>query len=210
MYKITFKMISPISFIDVPIFDSIISFCEYLEKYKRITDYKKPVCHFEQFSIEHILKKENEFYLCSFAVFDGIDSIEKWRKRWHSRHDYLADFGKAKRRVHTGSGELRSYDMPISIHSAKEIIFYFDGDAKYIENLIKKNLIGIGKKVKYGFGWFSDFEIEKSDKKEMLYYRTLPESYQDKFPKYKKTYGSYQIPYWNIENYKNIISPILK
>lgn len=215
MYKIIFNLLTPIAFIDLPIFDSILSYCVYQKKYRKITDYNSPSGKeiIEDFEKDIPLKKnESGFFYCSFMCFENdIESIAKWRKRWKSKYDKIANFKKAKRQVHIGQGYFKSYDMPLLIHSIDKVWFYFNGDKEKIEELINNNLYAIGKKVKAGWGWIKNFKIEESNKEKMLYYRTLPnkKNIYEKLNKMNHNYdiefGSYKLPYWKMDNFEDII-----
>ena len=166
MYKITFNMTSPIAIIDDITLDAIISYCVY-QKFRKEYDVRTASGSEVDPNKQDIPIKKHEsgFYLSSYLFLDGeMESVDRWRKRWESRYDHLVDFGKAKRRIHTGSGQYKSYDMPILIKSTKKIFAYFESDnVGSVDDLINNYLIGIGKKVKIGYGWFSSFMIEKID-----------------------------------------------
>jgi len=216
MYKITFEMISPICYTELPIFDSIIAFCEYCEKHRMYTDSHSPIGHeVLEFDIP-IQKHSAGFYLASYLCFSNeIEGVDSWKKRWHEKDDNIVHFGKGKRRVHTGMGEFKNFDMPMVIHSVKEASFYFDGDKDYIEYLVCTHLTGLGKKTSMGFGWFKSLAIEKSCEKEKLLYRPLP--FVDTTEKinglginpanYVSSFGSYRLPYWKPEYKEKILIP---
>ena len=221
IYEIKLKINSPISFMmqELPCFDSIIAFCVYQDN-KIKSDFHTP--HGNEV-IDYPLpieKHESGIYLSSMMMFDEfVESCDSWKKRWENRFDHISDFGKAKRRVHTGSGKYKSYNMPVVINSIGEVSFVFKGNKKEVERLINKHLYGIGKKVNTGFGWFDSFEIKecKKSKQYLIYYRPLNKEFVDhkdfmkvfpfKFKKIRKTYGGFYPPYWKFENMGNIFIP---
>jgi len=217
-YKIKFKMSSPIAYTDIPIFDSIISYAVYQKYFRKNTDIKTSNGSEINKNIEKLIpikKHKLGFYLCSYGIIEKKEiSIDKWRKRWNSRHDFLSYFGKAKRKVNIGSGYYKSYDMPIVINSVDNIVFYFIGDKNKIKELVDY-IVGIGKKVKAGFGWFSSFEITIAEKEEQKYllFRPLPlkvmadNIFKDRDFSYVNDYGSYRAPYWLGEYQENILIP---
>lgn len=174
MYKITFEMLAPIIYYDLPIFDSVIAYCKYQE-YKQFSDYHTPhgdeIIEFELPFIKH----ELGFYLASYMCFnENIEGEDAWRKQWESKYDDIVDFGKAQRKINVGSGQFKSYDIPFVTYHSKQVWFYFDGDKDAIEHLVKKYLNGLGKKSVIGYGNFSKFNITESDQEQMVYYRPLP------------------------------------
>ena len=221
MFKITFDFTgyaSPMSFMlhQPPVFDSIISYCIYNNRYRKKTDYC--TCTGKELNYTKIEPhmpiekwKNGGFYLASNMFYDSmIEYTDYWTKRWNRKHDDIAYFGKAKRRIHTGSGSFKSYKMPFVTMSIREAWFYFQGDVKKVEKLIGEHLYGIGKKVNEGAGWFSSFKIEEAPTKEnaRVFCRPVPKAFvQDNFNiitansfKIKTAFGAYKPPYWLPEN----------
>jgi len=216
IYKITFNMTSPISFIDKPIFDSMVMYCEY-QKQRLVTDFHTPTGkEIINFDIP-IDKHEDGYYLASYMFLDNnCEGQDTWKKRWENKYDYIVNFGNTKKRIHTGSGKFKSYNIPINIVSTKNVWFYFSGDATKVKKMVDKYLIGIGKKIKIGFGWFSGFTIEKEYDDSFVYYRPLPGFYSETdlkrifkhIPHYEKTFGAWKVPYWLPQNQEKIIKAL--
>jgi hypothetical protein len=99
--------------------------------------------------------------LSSIMLFsEDIEYEGSWKKRWCSKHDDLTDFKKNKRKIHTGKGAFKSYDMPLALHNISSVWFYFEGDANEVSRLIDRHLTGIGKKISQGYGFFSSYKIQ--------------------------------------------------
>lgn len=172
MYKITFYLNSPISFIETPVFDSLIAYCYmkeyYSEKIKfrslfinetELFDFRKV----EDFPIK--LSEDKSYFIASYMFYNkeqAINYTESYKKRWCNKYDFIADFGKNKRQIKIDSGRFKSYDMPINVYSLEKVWFFFDSDnIKELEYLITKHLYGIGKKTSQGYGEIKNIEIEK-------------------------------------------------
>jgi hypothetical protein len=219
MFKITFELYSPVSYIDLPVFDSILAYCLYSSQQK-ITNYHTPTGKEVRNSTLKtdipLIKHELGFYLASYMCCNEIiEGVDSWKKRWENNHDRIVNFGRSKRRVTTGMGETKSYNMPVQINITNKVWFYFDtSNIKRLEKLLKNNLYGIGKKVKMGFGFFRNFNIENSKEEDMLFFRPLPQTALkialEKFGNIKQTFGSYKIPYWLPQNQQKIIIPKLR
>lgn len=211
-HKITFNMTSPISYMTLPIFDSILAYAEYCMR-RKISDAKTP--HGNEITEEPLPLEKHpnyDFYLASYMFAEHIEEgLDAWRKRWDARHDQLANFGKARRRINTASGEFKSFDIPVVTQSTKAVWFYFKGNADGVE-LILKELNGIGKKSDIGFGWFSDFEIEDA-KEDMTLCRPLPMEFVKTNLKelqglsLSSGFGSWRMPYWKAEYQEKIVIP---
>jgi len=209
MYKITFKMVSPVVLMDNVTFDSILAYCVY-SHYRKITDIKtsggKEIDESKQ-DIP-VTKHKDGFYLASWDITtEEHESVERWRKRWDNTNDRLADFKKAKRKIDTARGKYKSYDMPIVVKSIDEISFYFKSkEVGKVSFFINNYLVGIGKKVKMGYGWFSGFEIEKVKDSDVLYYRPTPKNFKSPL-KTIDGFGGIKPPYWH--NQQDIKIPSL-
>jgi len=210
VYKIVFNFKSPISFMpyELPIFDSIMMWCQYLKFKENKYDFHTPIGHEVNLNLDiPIEKSKYGFYYASELFFDEkIESVDMWKKQWEGRYDNLVNFGNKKARIHIGSGLYKSYNMPIVTFFIKRGWFYFSGDVNAITDLIDKYLFGIGKKNKIGFGWFYDFDIKIADSDEIgnVLSRPLPCEFiknEIDFSKkvgfsIKKSFGSYRCPYW--------------
>ena len=159
MYKITFNIEAPICFIDHPIFDGLILYCHMKKKYGNVlVEYNEnELCEIP------IKIHEEEYPLSSIMFFDkSIEFIDTWKKRWDNQNDDLSDFKGKKRKIIINRAKFKSYQVPINLNSIKKVWFFFESDnIKEISLLLNNYLVGIGKKVSQGFGFFSSFKIEK-------------------------------------------------
>jgi hypothetical protein len=200
-------MSSTISFIDEPIFDSIIAYCWTKEVFGQFwpkIDFKQNKGFYDNIP----LKKHKHGYFIASSMFYkwDIDSTEIRRRRWHSRDDNLAFFGKNKRKVQIDGFEFKSRSIPYIVHSIPEVWFYFDGDPGRIESLVKNHLPGIGKDIARGHGFFDSFEITKSDIPEI--YRPIPVKYINN-SKGALKYCAWQVPYYCMEK-EHCQCPVIK
>jgi len=213
MYKIIFNMISPICYLDLPIFDGIIASCLYKEYCEKNNLSKKQSLNIEKLiDFDFPFKKEKDYCLTSIMFFDKkyIEGITFWRKAWDNKNDYFVDFEGKKKKIKINSGIYKNYKMPLSYVYTNKVWFYFESeDIKRIKKLIDNYLIGIGKKVTYGFGWFKDYEIietkEISFKDKLL--RPIPFKETDLDGELKMC--GYKSPYWLSNNIKLCRYPIL-
>lgn len=174
MYKITFELKSPISFIEPPVFDSIIAYCYMKEYYPEKMKFKDLSLDSESkidfLSFENFPIKKHEsglYFLSSFMQYEkekGLNFTGSWKKRWDNKHDKIADFGKSKRQIEIDKGAFKSYDMPLNLYVLPKVWFYFDSDnIKEVEKLVTKHLYGLGKKTSQGYGEISNIQIETLD-----------------------------------------------
>jgi CRISPR type IV-associated protein Csf3 len=165
MYKITFHLTSPISFIDRPIFDGLLAYCYLREKHGSLLQKLSLTTEeMDDFSGLPLVRHPDGWFLASWMLFDEEKATEytgSWKKRWAAQHDHLVDFGKKVAKVRTTGGPFKAYDQPIVLHSVRKVWFFFASeDVKEVERLLSRHLFGIGKKTSQGYGQFSHFEIE--------------------------------------------------
>lgn len=164
MYKITFRMKSPIAFIDRLCFDGVLAWC-YLKDKHGIVEQKQSYNNPEDlFNDMPILKHPDGWFIASWMLYDeeqAVESTGSWKKRWANEHDHFADFGKKKAAVMINKGDHKSYDMPIVIQRIAKVWFYFASDnVDRVRALVQNHLWGLGKKTGMGFGEIESFEIE--------------------------------------------------
>jgi len=214
-----------------PVFDSIIAGLVYEES--------KTAFHYNTPTGSNILDKggdlkdkrllplwfhKDKYYLTSFMMWNQEntkESLDSWKKRFESQNARILDFGKRKKRIHSGSGFFKSYDMPISTLVTDKVWFYFKGNPKEVKRLLDNYFVGLGKKTNIGFGWIDRYEIfDYTDVPEVtpfIYYRRLPKTkttaevvYKFFDNKFKLGYGAFKMPYWVPEFQQEIIIPLLQ
>lgn len=196
MYKITFNFVSPICFIDQPVFDSIIAYALIKEKQGSVIQ-KLNLDQIDDFSELPIKKHKDGYFISSVMFFnENINSTGSWKKRWANKYDFIADFGKSKRKINITRSEFKSYDVPINLYSIKQGWFYFDSDnIDRVKELIDKYIVGIGKKISQGYGFFDSYTIESSNVNfDKILMRPIPANKTD-LPGIIK-YTGWKPPYW--------------
>lgn len=154
--------------------------------------------------IEKVFYKDDKYiYKASFGMFDGVESIEKWKKKYPLNYiDYIN-----KNTVRLGSGTRKDYNMPMICYSVYKIVFYCIGEQVNIEKLLEK-INFIGKKSSQGYGKVKKWEIKRVNKEGCLWYkRQLPAiKLFEKYLDFKKESHIRQIettcrpPYWARKN----------
>ena len=211
-YKIIFLLNSPISFLDTPTFDGVLSYAYAREILpdaafsQKLNIDKSEIIDFSNMPIEI---HEKGYFMASKMFFDetnGVESIQKWRKRWANKYDNIADFGKQQRKVDVARGAFKSYDMPIIVKHIPVVWFYFKTDNIYeVKRLVSKHIHFLGKKRAQGYGEILKFEIEQSNYEFVGAFRPIPLRLADvdinKFEDVKFTHCAWKPPYWMPENF---------
>lgn len=218
-YKITFKLATPISFIDIPTFDGILSYAFAREKLKGHRFVQKLNIEREEmldFSEMPIAIHEKGYFMASRMFWDETKAIEhtqRWRKRWANKHDKIADFGKNQRKIEINKGAFKNYDMPLRVVSIDKVWFYFQSESmQEVDRLIRKWVYFLGKKRSQGYGEISSFDIEKAEFDFSKIFRPIPvelfEIDLKKFEKIEIRYCAWKPPYWLLENFDECYTPI--
>lgn len=208
MYKITFTLKSPVSFIEKPTFDGMLAWCWMKEKYgtvpQKLNLEKEELENFDELPLE---KHHDGYFMASWMLYNEGQALEftgSWKKRWANEHDHLTDFSGKKRKIRTSAGEFKAYNMPIVLNRIKEVWFYFESDNVAMVKKLLSHLWGIGKKTSQGYGEIGGFAIEEIDFNpfEGKVIRPVPAKVED-----LKQSGTlsvrmmgYKPPYWLPEN----------
>lgn len=207
MYKITFKLKSPVSFIELPTFDGILAWCYMKDKYG-IVEQKLTIDNPESFDDMPLCKHPDGYFIASWIQYEKEKSIEftgSWKKRWDNRHEHLTDFGKKVRKVRSNAGEYKAYDMPIVLQNIKDVWFFFASEnIERVRYLVANHLWGIGKKTSQGYGEIDSFEITEIDNNPFLetVLRPIPVNQTDlsNLQNLSVKLMGYRPPYWLPEN----------
>lgn len=184
MYKVKIEMSSPICFTERPVFDSILAYCWMKEHFSSQMRYH--ALHIEEDTIIDFRGKipldytegYHGFFLSSYMCSNTeIPSSSFWRKSWDSDNDDISDFQGKRRKVAIGEGEFKSYLIPLSTFVSPEVWFYIECKPEQIHEisyLLHAHLIGIGKKVNQGFGWWKRIDISLCEWRDIQKMRPIP------------------------------------
>lgn len=218
-YNLFITFYSPLIYYQPPVFDSIVAYClaREMDRKRSIVFIQRPqrVPKNEIESFHKIIEHHTCFYplpMASYLMPIGVpvDFLDTWKKQFDSKFVHLADFGKAKRRVHTGSGHYRSYSAQMPAKAVTSAYFAFIGDGQKILDLMQNNLTGIGKKVSEGFGWIDKIEIKEVEYThfDIARMRPVPLQLAEKYNiTGKKIISGWKSPYWLKENICECVVP---
>ena len=138
--------------------------------------------------------------MASFLQVDGaIEYLDSWKKRFHSKHVHLVDFGKARRRINTASGKYRSYNQHLPAKVLDRGSFVFIGNGSVVMELMEDYVPGIGKKVSEGFGWIDGLDLTDSELSwnDILLMRPVPLPVAEKYGiSGNRRICGWRPPYW--------------
>jgi CRISPR type IV-associated protein Csf3 len=112
--------------------------------------------------LNKVLDKQYGVYCTSIGLGDSKEYISSWCKRWDDKNDDMVKFkGKGKQRIDIGSGNFKSYHMPLVIKSYKNITFYVRGDMENVKELLENYIYYLGKKSSQGYGQIRKWEFKE-------------------------------------------------
>jgi CRISPR type IV-associated protein Csf3 len=210
-YKITFNLTSPLAMQQTIMFDGLLAYAYFQE---HAPDKEKNIgrLSFDEiydFSGMPLVLNERGYHMASWLLYEkemAAEQIHTALKKWEEGLDHMADFGKAKRAVMIDRGEFKTTQIPIRVVNVPQVWFYFQSDnVGEVQRLIEKHIVGIGKKISRGYGFFSRFDIEEAENVfETQILRPIPvdESeveYTVEGRSYE--YRAWKMPYWLPENF---------
>jgi len=215
-YKITFTLLTPMAFIELPTFDGVLSYAFAREKMRESKAGFQQKLNYEpdeliDFSDMPITMHSNGYFMASSMFFSDIEILEdtqRWRKRWDCKNDKIADFGKNKRKIDVSRGKFKSYDMPLSTKLIEKCWFYFQSEhIKEVERLVFKWIHFLGKKRSQGYGAIKGFKIESAEFDFNKTFRPIPTKFINtgNFEKVNFNYCAWRPPYWLPANFENCI-----
>lgn len=215
MYKITFQLAAPVSFIDRPTFDGILAyaFARELNAGKReFTKQSFTESELIDFSGMPITRHRYGYFIASQLMYDesrARETVQRWRKRWDQKNEHFADFGKNRRKVDVQRGEFKSYDMPIRLVAVPEVWFVFESDnVAEVERLVAKHIFSLGKKRTVGHGEIAGFSISETDEPVI---RPIPERFfTENTENAEIRFCTFAPPYWDVSKAEKCVITSIK
>lgn len=172
IYKITFELASPISFLEKPVFDSLLAYCYMREKLGGF-EQKLDLLHEECIDFPSLLplkSKESagaKYSIASWMFWEESqckEFQESYKKRFDFYNDSVLHFNGKTEKIAIDKGEFKSYDIPFTVYSIPRVWFFFESEeVSDVIFLLKKHLMGIGKKTAYGFGRIKSFLLQECE-----------------------------------------------
>lgn len=214
-YKLNLTFYSPCVFHHPPMLDAILSYCLQRESHRHIGYYAGTWRDREYDGINRlpeVLAFHGEIPLATRLQYDANAPMyaDSWKKRFEPKYASLADFGKAKRRIDTSSGQYRSFNMPLPARVIQEAWFFFIGDGTRVQELLDRWIWAIGKKPSEGFGVIKNITLHPWDinELEVLSMRPVPvEIAQSLGIQGMEQYCAWRPPYWGRRNHARCVVP---
>ncbi len=214
-YKLHVTFYSPCVFYHRPILDSILSYCLQRESQNHLGYFAGTWRDREFVGVDRlpeVLAFYEEIPLTTQLQYDENTPVymDSWKKRFEPKYQHLADFGDAKRRINTSSGQYRSYNMPLPAKVIQKGWFGFIGDGDRVLDLMNRWIWAIGKKPSEGFGVIEGMNLRQWDVKEIevLSRRPVPmEIAQTLGLRGVEQYCAWRPPYWGRRNHARCLVP---
>lgn len=219
-YRLTIKFYSPLVLYDSITLDALVAYALAIRRNTR----KGIFCIPQQIQkrdnevkheLHNLITHHTPLYPVAMASYlqplgSTAEYLDSWKKRFESKYSRLADFGKARRRVNTGSGKYRSYNMPLPAITMREGFFAFIGKGSEVVEIVEKHIVAIGKKRTEGFGWIEKMELSEADYScyDIARMRPVPKDIAEKHHiRGEIRYCAWQSPYWLRKNMCECVVP---
>ena len=159
------------------------------------------------------------FYKCSNPIYKVEDEwIERWTKSIEV-HKISQKVNKHPKSISASSGLYKQYYMAVHCKNIQFIKYFAVGDKKQIEYILYQ-ILAIGNKRSYGYGFIKSWEIKEIDQDYSIYYdlgnqgkmlmKTIPSCYLKNIrnlavQNLRKEFGRYKPPYWYPQKYEVIV-----
>lgn len=166
--KITIALATPVASVDGFInFDAVLHYAQLQalreSAGERFRGYPKTLVKNMPLPLRHLHTDTGRlFFAASIGIYEAPQEVQRWKKRWDDEYDDFVDFGKRKLQVDIKSAGMRSYNMPMILRSAPEIVFYARGWTEEVRRLMKW-VTHVGKKHSQGYGRASNIRVEPTE-----------------------------------------------
>lgn len=157
----------------------------------------------------------------SVAVPDEEDEAsepQRWSTtRWRKRFDDDPDHQIKETHVNISSGEFKGYNAALPYTAADRLVFFFEGDADRVVEMIETHVPALGKKRSQGFGRIRNVSVEDVGRtiESSIYHngrvlRSVPEWFFDGIPTDTPfEHRTVRPPYWHAENQCMAVPPFV-
>lgn len=219
-YKLAVSFYSPLVLYDPITLDALVAYALVTRRNTRLGTFCLPqqiqgrdeeVRH----ELHELIAHQTPLYPVTMASYlqpigNVAEYLDSWKKRFESKYSRLADFGRARRRVNTGSGKYRSYNMPLPAMTMRAGFFAFIGKGPEVVELLESYVPAMGKKRAEGFGWIDRLELIEADYTcyDIARMRPVPREIAEKHKiKGMLKYCAWQSPYWLRKNMCECVVP---
>jgi CRISPR type IV-associated protein Csf3 len=146
------------------------------------------------------------YWKASFGIYDAYESMARFHKKWDEDYDDIVDFGpKRQPRVQISSLHFKSMDMPISLLSTKEIVWFADGDAAETQRLLASYVTHVGARAGAGYGRIGEWVVTEVDDDYSCWIdgkpvRSIPVGLGSQDTSMRREYYGFRPPYWAPQN----------
>ncbi len=227
---LTIELGAPVASADPYIhLDSFLSFAAAVESIgydglDELSDSDSPLYFEDEMPLEQY-RVDDEWVWASSAASIAVpddeqqaSAPERWSTtRWRKRFDHDPEHQIKKTHVNVSSGEFKGYNAALPYTAADELVFFFEGDADRVVEMIETHVPAIGKKRSQGFGRIRNVSVQDvGDAIESAVYhngrvlRSFPVQFFGKVPvntPFQRR--TVRPPYWHADNQCMAVPPFV-
>lgn len=165
----------------------------------------------------------SRFNIGGHDIFRCSNPIYKIEHEYHERQAKRFECDKMALYLHDAerkslliaSGPYKMRFVPIRCMLIPKVVYFFRGDRYEVNKLLKK-IYGIGKHRNIGYGVIKDYEFEKTETDNSIFYevdskkilmKTIPFIDDKTIIGARRSFGACQPPYWHPDNYMEVLEP---
>ena len=159
--KIVAELASPVAFAGFLTIEGPLSYAVMKEKLGDDYEHADDISQLTEVPIP--VKKWEGLYKASCGFISGKETKVIYHKKWEEGYDDLVNFRGRREKITVGTGQFKSYSMPLKVYSTTKVVFFVDGDNREIERLLKY-VPRLGKKASQGYGIVKKWRVEEIEK----------------------------------------------
>lgn len=210
--KIVAELAAPVAFIDFLCLEGALSYAVFREM--KGDDYENAdgISQLKRFDLP-FMNYWNGLCKISSGFVNGGSFKSIYHKKWDEEYDDIVDFKGNREKITVGTGQLKSYSMPLRVVASPKVVFFADGEKERISQLLNEYVFFLGKKASQGWGQVRHWRIEEikedySISKDGQAMRPIPMTLANSIALYGKVrYTGFRSPFWNPDNMTACIVP---
>lgn len=203
--KIVAELAAPVAFIDFLSLEGALSYAAFREMTGDAYEHVDSISQLQRYELPFI-NYWNGLCKVSSGFVNGGSFKSVYHKKWDEEYDDIVDFKGNREKITVGTGQLKSYSMPLRVVASPKVVFFADGEKERISQLLNGYVFFLGKKAAQGWGHVRHWRIEEiaadySLLKDGQPMRPIPLPLANQNGLYGEVrYTGFRSPFWNPDN----------
>jgi len=210
--KIVADLAAPVAFIDFLSLEGALSYAVFREMKGDEYEHVDSIAQLERYELP-FMNYWNGLCKISSGFVNGGEFKSIYHKKWDEEYDDVVDFKGNREKITVGTGQLKSYSMPLRVVASPKVVFFAAGEKERISQLLNEYVFFLGKKASQGWGQVRRWRVEEieadfSVSKDGKPMRPIPLELASKCGIHGKVrYTGFRSPFWNPDNMAACVAP---